>query len=428
MNVIEYSAFLCGCFSIKKSRAALPEIDPAWIPVTRTQEEKQHIKKFYYPEFADFCYKDGNSSRSAMGIERWSMPLDLDISVGYNGGSTELKVRRLDVYVLPYDLMLYALHISAADKPAAEIVPAVSSLRNIAAQGALAGHPCEKVFEPIAKIYRSWSAAYGENGNNGLSFADLSEYGNKLKLFQVVEAPLEKLTNEQQEVLLYELGTLSPVGSYSEKSPSSAAPDYFRRIMDNHKISIFNNWKGLSLFDTFTLLSRDTDKWLLDNWNEYYFGMLYVHSLFMKYYLFRMNILFRKEGSDAVALEKEFARFERECRFNKISYNFLPLEIYAAMDKSLEIEEEGRKLHSMIEQEKRFQEERNERRINNLLLLLTCLTIFSTVWDFCCLFGVILPFEEHFGSAVTGYRLVSGILFLAVIIIILVSNSGRRNR
>jgi len=100
------------------------------------------------------------------------------------------------------------------------------------------------------------------------------ENGNKLKLFQIVEIESSKLTEKEQDELLFELGTLAHIDSYNGNSFTSPSQEYFDKIMKHNKISVFNNWKGLSLFDTFTVLSYPTHQYLLDNWANYYFGQL----------------------------------------------------------------------------------------------------------------------------------------------------------
>jgi len=153
--------------------------------------------------------------------------------------------------------------------------------------------------------------------------------------------------------------------------------------------------------------------------------MIYIHSLFLKFYLFRMNILFRKKTIRASSLEKEFLDFEMNCCFHKISYNFLPLEIYQSLDIGLEINEERKQLFRMIEQEKNIQEKEGDRKLNNILLFLTGLTVFSAIWDFTCLLNQLYPYDELLGSTIGGFRIVTYILLLLVIIIFIVNRFAR---
>lgn len=95
---------------------------------------------------------------------------------------------------------------------------------------------------------------------------------------------------------------------------------------------------------------------MLNNWTDTYFRLIYIHSLFLKFYLFRLNIRFRKNLSDISQLEDELVSFESAYCFHKISYNFLPLAIYKSIDSGLEISEERSQLYHLIDVENQRRE------------------------------------------------------------------------
>jgi hypothetical protein len=423
MNAIHYTAFLCGCFSIGKRRKSPDEINHLWRRVPLSEDKKMLLKKYYYPDFVDFCFKDSSSGR---GMERWTIPMNLKLEIERpQGGTFLISIRDLDIYIMPYNLLIYSICVSEDGADINDITASVSRLRSIIDYNeSNVQYSAKKVLQPIVDIYKSWSPLANCQNSDNFSYADLMEFGNKLKLFQIVaintDAKLDK------DALLLELGTLSTVGSCGTTNFHSFSPEYLHRMVQENRISIYNNWKALSLFDSFTILSEDVFPDLLKTWINRHFGMSYLHSLFLKFYLFRMNNLFQQNSSDAVVLGTEFAEFERVCHFVKISYNFLPQEIYTAMDKGLEIEEEGKRLYELIAQEKHIQEEKSDRKINGLLLILTCLTVFSTIWDFSSLINEVYPYTHNFGTSVFGYRMVSGCLILIIIIVILATHLKKR--
>ena len=427
MNTIHYTAFLCGGFSIKSNYTPLETINSEWKKVVKTQEEKDLLKKYYYPEFVDFCYKDNCSDKQ--GMERYTMPLNRKMEIEWRTGKMlQFEVERLDVYILPYNLLLYSIKIIENDTPLDDVTASISMLRNVCDYTNTATENfCNEILFPIAEIYKSCASSYDKQ-KKPFVYTNLIEFGNKLKAFQIAEVPMSDTNGVSSETLLFELGTLAPIDSLNSKASSATSFEYFEKTIKEHKVSIYNNWKALSIFDTFTILSCSVDKWLRDNWNDYYFGMLYVYSLFTKYYLFRMNLLFRNDTCDAVVLEKEFTDFERSCRFNKISYNFLPQEVYTAIDKAQDIRDENEKLYHMIEQEKRIQEEKSERKLSNFLLLLTFLAAFSAIWDFACLINELYPFAENMGSSVFGFRVVSGVLVVLLLIALFVIVFSKRKK
>ena len=64
--------------------------------------------------------------------------------------------------------------------------------------------------------------------------------------------------------------------------------------------------------------------------------------------------------------------------------------------------------------------------MNNLLFFLTCITMFSTVWDATCLLDQLLSYEGVMGDTVTGYRTFS--LGLSVIIVVIAILILRRRK
>ena len=64
--------------------------------------------------------------------------------------------------------------------------------------------------------------------------------------------------------------------------------------------------------------------------------------------------------------------------------------------------------------------------MNNLLFFLTCITMFSTVWDATCLLDQLFSYEGLVGDTTTGYRSFS--LGLSVIIIVIAVLILRRRK
>ena len=102
----------------------------------------------------------------------------------------------------------------------------------------------------------------------------------------------------------------------------------------------------------------------------------------------------------------EYRQFEKECCFNKISYNFLPLEINEAMDRGLEVSDERETLHAILETEYERRKTNSDKMENALLLVLSLMTTASALWDLTSLLNEVYPYSEHFGTSLVGHRLV----------------------
>jgi hypothetical protein len=330
-------------------------------------------------------------------------------------------------YQAPFGLALFAVRvdIDACDN---DITAVISRLRSIDSVADGNASFASLVLDPLMKLYRKYARAAADvaGKENKECYARLVEYGNKLKAFQIAVVEGCEWNSETADNLLYELGTLAPIGSYNPEDDYSSSKEYFDSIMKDGKVSVFNNWKALALFDTFTMFGHDISESTIANWVENYFGMLYISELFVKFYLFRLNNDFRINHKGADKLLEQFDDFEYGCWFDNVSYNFLPRIIHHSMEQGLEVLSEKQLLYQMIAQQKNRREERDNQRMNNLLFYLTLLTTFSMVWDASSLFNEMYPYETYIGSSIVGFRVVSYALMLIVLVLIMTARFKRK--
>lgn len=420
-------SFLCGCFSLKSAQLKTNSIDTCWNRIYSTKEQLEEYTKFYYSEFVDFCLQTTETA-SARNISKYRMSVEQECSVSLSEHKQySLTIKDVSLYVMPCNMLIYVIQLEQDGADLNDITATLAMLRNVSRYSKESiGSPFLEVMQQLDKVYKhcaelsevSYSKKIGD-------YSHLVENGNKLKIFQMVELAATRISAQEHNELLFELGTLAPIGSYGVQSAQSASPEYFTSLMENNKIAIFNNWKALSILDSFTIVGFEIPSYLLNNWQKDYFEMIYLHSIFLKYYLYRTNLFFRKGLRKLSPLVEEFVEFERSYYFHKISYNFLPLEIRKILDAGLDINEEKEQLYHLIEQEKDMREKRDDRKMNNLLFFLTCLTMFSAVWDSSCLFDQLYPYETVLGSTVIGYRFVAYSFFTFILIAILLNRLWR---
>jgi hypothetical protein len=244
-------------------------------------------------------------------------------------------------------------------------------------------------------------------------------FGNKLKVFSMVEID-QDLSMEEEEMLLYDLGICAPVGSASGLDPFfQPSEGYFNELIAENKISVFDNWSALALVDTFTGLFR---KGVLDNfmWENGYFNLLYLQSLYVKNYLFKTNRAFFKEDADHQEVEDELFKFNKYYNLSHISYNFLPALIYKYIRKSQSIEEELQDLKEGIERWNQKAKEKRDKMINDVLTVIALLAVFSLVWD-------LSDWLSRLFSGGTGFYMVTSGTLTSIVTIVLVLFLLRRN-
>lgn len=395
--LVNNTVCLCGYFSAKQ--ACLPEMLQGWTQETYSEADIEELSNYYMPEFATFMTKE---------MKRYNLAIDKPCLLRFaEDDVTEFALNSLHLWCAPFDLMLFAIEIKFEKIDFNKMTRALAVLRNCNRYNELQADFVQAALLPIINIYNTLThSSLKPEGN----LCQLIEPGNKFKLFQAVSLA-EPLENDNVDYLLYDTGTLA---KHTPNSLGMNSEDYYNRIMADHCISVFNGWKGLALLDTFTMLSVDTPEWVVNNWKEDYFEKIYIYQLFRKVFLYNVNLTYRKRTVDVEILEEQLDQFEQEYCFGSISYNFLPDLINNALEKSLATEQDNEQIYRMISKEMGKREQRAEEKTNKFLTFLTCITIFSAVYDFSSLVNESFDYSHWFHDTTQGFRAVSSLLLIIV--------------
>ena len=216
-----------------------------------------------------------------------------------------------------------------------------------------------------------------ENFTRGKSI-QIDEYsGSKYKLFMVLNVPDAK-DNHTISNILFDIGTLARVGSAVATTYDSMDKNYIEQLVKSNSISVYNNWKGLALLDTFTVVGNGIGMFV---YNNYYYG-IYLYSLFIKYSLFKFNYEIADLDEDR---RSQFQDFLTKYYYNFISYNFLPSEIFNRLKISLDIDRELKLMNEKVELVGRQIQEEQQERTNKILGIVTVLSSLSSaqpVYDY----------------------------------------------
>jgi len=233
-------------------------------------------------------------------------------------------------------------------------------------------HDCEIIYNKekmLLKDFISKFLLFDINFYNDNS--SLQQYaGSKFKQYLVIDFE-HSVANRDN--LLFELGTSSKIGSVDDGLLEAPSANYLDKVLKN-KISCFNNYECLTLLDSFTVLG--TNNYNRDvvyshlGWNDIYFS-IYIYSIYMKSTL---QILSNDFSKDSLVKRYEFQNFYNKYYRKKISYNFLPNEIYSGIINSLEIDED---LNYVQEKLETLAVQVNERQQNQLGYLLACISVIA---------------------------------------------------
>ena len=213
--------------------------------------------------------------------------------------------------------------------------------------------------------------------------AKVDDYsGSKFKLFTVLDLA-ESVDVKTREELLYDIGCGAKIGSAGGTEYYSPSQDYYKSLLKN-KISIFNNYTILTLFDSVTVIGNriidgNPESYKRKTWSQSYFRIV-LYNLFIKYNLFRYNSELQEDSeSDEVELRDKFESFLNTYNFSHISYNFLPNLIFQSHKESLDIENELKLFQKRILRISESIKEEQQKRSNALLGIVGVFTSIGAV-------------------------------------------------
>lgn len=410
--LVNNTVFLCGYFSAKKTAQA--HLLKDWTQATYTEDNIAEMSDYYFPEFATFMTKD---------MKRYDLAVGKSCTLSLRDDEVPFFIEGLHLWFAPFNLVLYAVEIKFNQIDINQMTYSLNMLRKCSRYDEKQRDFVQMGMKPIVDIYNALT--HSSLGLEG-SLSPLIEPGNKLKIFQIIalDGPV---IDDDMDYLLYDAGTLI---KHTPNSLGVNSEDYYQSIMTDHNISVFNNWKGLALLDTFTILSYGTPDWVINNWKEDYFGKIYIYQLFRKVFLYNVNLSYRKRNTNVEVLEKQLDHFEQDYSYSSISYNFLPNLINTALEKSLETQQDNDQLYRMINKEMERRGEQAEEKTNKFLTFLTCLTIFSAIFDFTSLVNESFDYSQLFSDTMHGFRFVSlVVLFLVAIayLVVIIRYQKRRS-
>lgn len=251
--------------------------------------------------------------------------------------SYNLNICGLHVYLFPLEIAFFVIEIDDSSSELNDLTQGHYWLMTLSPF--LLNHSKEQinnVLKPLMAIVKV------------KNYSDLLQRGNKMKLFQIVQAESSQIDEQEKQNLLYEISTSTAIGSVSANNHMSPALDYVNTILKENTVSAFKEWKALSLMDSFTVLSFESrfDPWACLN---QYFPYIYLRCIYEKAFCFSRNDMFRidKKGKN---LNKEMMIMEKYYFYDDISYNFLPNMIYKSMAKGLGLKEEKNYLFKQIKE------------------------------------------------------------------------------
>ena len=347
---------------------------------SRIKGTKEFYKNVYYREFHGFLLS-GDPGVDYTGNERESVKTlakKINQTISFLKYNFQLKqevehsvtIQSCELYFFPNQIGIFSITIEPDNWSA----PAVSDLLLLSRNFNTPIKSVEK------KLFHEWISEQLLCGIQlvGDNIQSDAFSGSKFKTYAILNLN-ESLLDEsyQRDHLLYELGTCSLLDSISKNGHDAPSASYYETIMSD-KIAVFNNYTGLALLDSFTVIGQghftplQQNAFTYHNWSRVYFS-IYLFNLYMRFNLFKFNAEY---AIHPVRYRDQFQEFLNRYNFRHISFNFLPNILFSAMRKALmidvEIEHFQERLQGLAAQ---LQEEQEKRQA----LLLTIISVLSAI-------------------------------------------------
>ena len=200
----QHKAFLCGHFAMSATPSSEELNNLGWEMFHLPDDTREIVKRYFYPEFVDFCYsreKDQNCTRFIKQINE-------DLTIPIKGKDIKFAVKEITLYVMPYNMALFSIHIEQETDDLDDCTALLYNLRSIYDYKEIHQPFLDKAILPMMEVYKLLTGTSSDN------YSLLVENGNKLRIFQIINShdkSLLNLSEDEKDKLLYELASVSKV-------------------------------------------------------------------------------------------------------------------------------------------------------------------------------------------------------------------------
>lgn len=326
------------------------------------------FKDQYYSEFKDFIFDNTNEN-----VQVYRKYFNLPITFTHK--NQQVNLNYCDIYLFPNDLHFFSLDYSQenlAVNELSQITYCIQQLkRNISVE-----IDSKQENDWLDWIENSCLLGIKIRSKKGEKVLLDNYSGSKFKLFTILESK-EEINHKDRLNLLYDIGTVSKIGTSNGTDYFSPNETYLKSVLDN-TISVFKNYDALPLFDSFTVIGKNVinDEAKLNTWNTTFFRII-LYNFFIKYNLFKFN---NEVKDDSLETRDQFEKFVNHYTFYHVSFNFLPNLILKKHRLALDIDDELALFQKRITQINHSIQEKQQSRLNSLITLVTLFSSISSIY------------------------------------------------
>jgi hypothetical protein len=355
---------------------------------------KKFLKDTLYPDFRNIMFSDAKDQHHVRYVVNSKSSITIR---DFDENSTQtytITVVQCELYLFRGHIGLFSLKIDIEDGLTLNDIR--NHLFNI------------RLFDVKCVSGQAWHDWISKNYLTGISLrstetemVEADEYsGSKFKLFTAIQldpANANQINVQERQELLYDIGTVSHIGSAKGGKYFSPDPAYYSKVMQN-RVAAYQNWEAICLFDSFSCIGTN---FLLDktggvspSWDQTYFR-IYLFRLFFKYNLYRYNSLVAASDSDKLVKHRnQFEEFLNQYNISHISFNFLPNLIFEKTGSALDLRAEVEMFRERIKNLSSAIQEKKQAKTNILLQLVTGLSGLSVLSDLPGIVDQVLRFTH----------------------------------
>lgn len=363
-----------GTFSYEKAMIKQSLISGEYEMYNIYENNKDYFNQKYYSNWIHsfFGEKDNRWRQLKMSETSSLLKKNLELIINENGDFINYSISEIDIFLFSDNLGLFVIKTSLSNS--------CITLDNIIDFGAnfrrtTVNKKHNQITQSIDIIENYITPKFHTNSKSW------REFNPQLKSTVFIDIKNE-IKEQEMDILLYQLGTFSSLKN--DNLIYNPDEKYLKEIIDRGSISIFNNWKALCLYDSVSRVAinlNEKDTYKL--WENEYI-LIYVYTLYARYFLHYTNDQLTKVFGDLKLVKYQrnnFYNFRNEFNHSKISYKFLPNLIYSKLKNILEIDEEIQLIDEKLTRTNILKQELHQKKINNILFVLTLLTLISVAYD-----------------------------------------------
>lgn len=103
----QHTAFLCGHFKMSANTPHQQIAAQGWKKFIIPEDIRKTEKRFFYPEFVDFCYSDETDKNCV----RYVRNIDETQDIILKGKTLHYTIKEITLYLMPFGMAMFSIHI-----------------------------------------------------------------------------------------------------------------------------------------------------------------------------------------------------------------------------------------------------------------------------------------------------------------------------